>query len=138
MRLIVFMVILLVGADVGPASAQDVLIGAHAHNVYEHDRPLLDALDHGFHSIEVDVYLVDEELLVAHDRDDILPSRTLESLYLEPLRELIRRRDGSVYGEGTPLLILREVRCGDDLPCSPIRAPRLRRHHHDLCRRRRS
>lgn len=53
---------------------------AHAHNDYEHDRPLQDALSHGFSSVEADVWLVDGELLVAHDREDVDPSRTLESL----------------------------------------------------------
>ena len=32
---------------------------AHAHNDYEHPRPLLDALDHGFCSVEADVFLTD-------------------------------------------------------------------------------
>ncbi|WP_307812684.1 glycerophosphodiester phosphodiesterase family protein [Phycicoccus sp. CSK15P-2] len=71
------------------------LRNAHAHNDYEHDRPLLDALDQGFTSVEADVWLVDGELLVAHDLEDAVPGRTLESLYLEPLRR--RVRGGSVY-----------------------------------------
>ena len=37
---------------------------AHAHNDYEHPRPLLDALDHRFGSVEADIYLVDGQLLV--------------------------------------------------------------------------
>ena len=40
------------------------LIHAHAHDDYEHTRPLLDALDHGFCSVEADIYLVDGKLLV--------------------------------------------------------------------------
>lgn len=68
---------------------------AHAHNDYEHDRPLLDALDHGFTSVEADVWLVDGELLVAHDLADAVPGRTLESLYLDPLAD--RVRGGSVH-----------------------------------------
>ena len=36
---------------------------AHAHNDYEHRRPLQDALDRGFNSVEADVWLVDGELL---------------------------------------------------------------------------
>ena len=32
------------------------LIHAHAHNDYQHKRPLLDALDHDFCSVEADVY----------------------------------------------------------------------------------
>ena len=53
----------------GDAGAADPLpLGrAHAHNDYEHTRPLLDALDCGFGSIEADVHLVDGRLLVAHD-----------------------------------------------------------------------
>ncbi|MEE2570507.1 hypothetical protein V1638_14050 [Pseudarthrobacter sp. J64] len=73
------------------------LAQAHAHNDYEHDRPLFDALEHGFTSVEADVWLVDGELLVAHDRKDIQPGVTLESLYLDPLDELVRQQGHSVY-----------------------------------------
>jgi hypothetical protein len=45
---------------------------AHAHNDYEHRRPLLDALSHGFTGVEADIYLVDGKLLVAHNRGDVL------------------------------------------------------------------
>ena len=57
----------------------------HAHNDYEHDQPLVDALDAGLSSVEADVWAVDGDLLVAHARDEVDPSRTLTSLYLEPL-----------------------------------------------------
>ncbi len=70
---------------------------AHAHNDYEHERPLLDALDHGFTSVEADVWLVNGELLVAHDAWEVQPGRTLESLYLDPLRDLVHANGGSVY-----------------------------------------
>jgi hypothetical protein len=74
---------------------------AHAHNDYEHDRPLFDALSHDFKSVEADIWLVDGELLVAHDREDVQPGLTLESLYLDPLRKTVKRNRGSVY-EGDP------------------------------------
>ncbi|WP_036492208.1 phosphatidylinositol-specific phospholipase C/glycerophosphodiester phosphodiesterase family protein [Nocardioides sp. CF8] len=70
---------------------------AHAHNDYEHQRPLLDALDHGFTSVEADVWLVDGELLVAHDLADVQPGRTLESLYLEPLAKIVADNGGTVH-----------------------------------------
>ena len=79
---------------------------AHAHNDYEHERPLFDALDHGFGSLEADVHLVDGELLVAHDADEVVPGRTLASLYLDPLRERIRQGGGQVYPESDLSLIL--------------------------------
>lgn len=83
-----------------PAIAQTPLPNAHAHNDYEHDRPLLDALDHGFCSVEADIYLVDGALLVAHDRKDVKPDRTLQSLYLDPLRERVKANNGRVYPNG--------------------------------------
>ena len=70
---------------------------AHAHNDYEHPRPLHDALAHGFTSVEADVWLVDGKLLVAHDREDVDPTRTLESLYLDPLVDRVRNEGGDVY-----------------------------------------
>src|SRR6516165_11995665 len=73
---------------------------AHAHNDYEHKRPLFDALDRGFCSVEADVYLIDGKLLVAHDRKDVKPDRTLEALYLDPLRERAKANGGRVYPDG--------------------------------------
>ncbi|MFO7974817.1 MAG: phosphatidylinositol-specific phospholipase C/glycerophosphodiester phosphodiesterase family protein [Candidatus Hydrogenedentota bacterium] len=79
---------------------------AHAHNDYEHERPLFDALSYGFCSIEADVHVVDGQLLVAHDREDVRPGHTLESLYLGPLRELARRNGGRVYPDGPTITLL--------------------------------
>lgn len=91
-----------IAAPSSAAPASDVVLGqphaaAHAHNDYEHDRPLLDALEHGFTSVEADVWLVDGELRVAHDLVDAKAGVTLESLYLDPLDELVRRDGHSVY-----------------------------------------
>ena len=58
-----------------------------AHNDYEHQNPLHDALAAGFTSVEADVYLVENRLLVAHDRDKTTLKRTLQSLYLDPLTQ---------------------------------------------------
>lgn len=93
------------------ATAQPIpLPRAHAHNDYEHERPLLDALDHGFGSIEADVHLVDGELLVAHDRDEARPDRTLQALYLDPLRRRIERNGGRVYPNAPPVLLLIDIK----------------------------
>jgi hypothetical protein len=71
----------------------------HAHNDYEHKRPLFDALDQGFCSVEADVYLVNGELLVAHNRGDVKPERTLQALYLDPLRDRFKANGGHIYSE---------------------------------------
>ncbi len=73
------------------------LLHAHAHNDYWHERPLLDALDHGFCSVEADVFLVDGKLLVGHARNEIDPQKTLAALYLEPLRKRVKTNGGHVF-----------------------------------------
>jgi len=83
---------------------------AHAHNDYEHERPLYDALDHGFTSVEADIHLVDGQLLVAHDEGDVQENLTLQSLYLDPLRERVRQNGGRVYPKGPRLTLLIDVK----------------------------
>ncbi|MGH3334169.1 MAG: phosphatidylinositol-specific phospholipase C/glycerophosphodiester phosphodiesterase family protein [Nocardioidaceae bacterium] len=84
-------------ANSGQPSQVTPLAQAHAHNDYEHDQPLMGALDRGFTSVETDVWLVGGELFVGHDRDGVVPGETLETLYLEPLAERVRANGGSVY-----------------------------------------
>ena len=83
---------------------------AHAHNDYEHKRPLFDALECGFCSVEADIWLVDGKLLVAHARNQVRPERTLQSLYLDPLRERARRNGGRVYPSGPEVTLLVDVK----------------------------
>lgn len=92
-----------------PAEAKP-LVRVHAHNDYEHTRPLFDALDHGFCSVEADIYLVDGQLLVAHQRSQVRPDRTLQSLYLDPLRERIRKNNGKVYANGPECTLLIDLK----------------------------
>ena len=86
------------------------LTQAHSHNDYEQKRPLLEALDHGFCSVEADVYLVEGQLWVAHDRKDLKPDRTLKSLYLEPLAERVRNRVGIFADPKARLMLLVDVK----------------------------
>lgn len=84
---------------------------AHAHNDYLHPRPLYDALAHGFTSVEADIFLVDGELLVAHDPAGLDPRRTLAALYLDPLRALVRAGRGSVHPHHrAPLQLLIDIK----------------------------
>ncbi|WP_375436321.1 hypothetical protein [uncultured Hymenobacter sp.] len=62
----------------------------HSHNDYWRPHPLYDALQLGFQSVEADVFLIDSALLVGHERKSLQASRTLQTLYLEPLRQLLR------------------------------------------------
>jgi hypothetical protein len=86
------------------------LPNAYAHNDYVHKRPLLDALDHGFCSVEADIHLVDGQLLVAHDRDQVKPERTLQALYLDPLRERAQANGGKIYPDGPTVMLLIDIK----------------------------
>lgn len=73
------------------------LARAFSHSDCKQKRPLHDALDNGFTSVEADVWLVKGQLLVGHDFADLRPGRTLESLYLKPLLALVQKNGGAAY-----------------------------------------
>ncbi|EMI27713.1 phosphatidylinositol-specific phospholipase C/glycerophosphodiester phosphodiesterase family protein [Rhodopirellula europaea] len=90
---------------------------AHAHNDYLHERPLLDALDNGFRSIEADIFLVDGDLWVAHSTAELSADRTLKALYLDPLRRRMQSHANdssepfqSVEGDGQPVTLLIDLK----------------------------
>lgn len=83
---------------------------AHAHNDYEHKRPLLDALDCGFGSVEADIWLVKGQLLVAHTPIDWNAERTLKKLYLDPLRDRIKANGGAVHKAGGAFYLMIDVK----------------------------
>jgi hypothetical protein len=74
-----------------------VLDRAHSHNDYRQARPLLEALDNGFSSVEADLFLVDGKLLVGHDRKSLKPERTFDAVYLKPLADRLKANGGWVY-----------------------------------------
>ena len=78
----------------------------HAHNDYEHDRPLYDALENGFTSIEIDVHSYKGQVVVCHDDEDLDSKPTIQDLYLEPLSKLIAQNNGSVYPNSKQQIIL--------------------------------
>ncbi len=83
---------------------------AHAHNDYMHERPLFNALENGFRSIEADVFRVGDSLYVAHDRKDIRQGRTLRALYLEPASAYISDQGGAIYDSTYPLILLVDIK----------------------------
>lgn len=92
------------------ADPSPLVIRGHAHNDYEHKRPLFDALDEGFCSIEADVFLIKGDLWVAHSRGGLKPERTLTRLYLDPLLERVRQRHGHVYETPEPVVLLIDIK----------------------------
>lgn len=85
---------------------------AHAHNDYLHTRPLLDALDHRFTSVEADIHEGNGTLEVAHfwwNRD---ARRTLDDMYLKPLWKRYNDNKGSIYKTPSRFYLLIDIKTG--------------------------
>lgn len=109
-RPLLSLLLLTVSALTAMAAPPRPLQQAHSHNDYEQKRPLFEALDHGFCSVEADIHLVDGQLLVAHDRVRVRPERSLESMYLAPLRTRCQARGGSVHGTTNGFTLLIDIK----------------------------
>ncbi len=94
--------------DVAPQPRPEFIF-KHAHNDYEHPRPLLDALEQGFESVEADVWLDGEAIGVSHTGAPF--KGTLDALYLQPLAERVAQR-GSVHGDGRPFTLWLDLKQG--------------------------
>jgi Glycerophosphoryl diester phosphodiesterase family len=108
-RLAILAVICAVAAC-GDARGAQPQTNAHAHNDYWHDRPLFDALDRGFTSVEADIFVIEGKLLIGHEREGLNPERTLESLYLEPLARRVEQNGGRVHNHGRRFFLLIDIK----------------------------
>ena len=72
-----------------PLTRDVVPIQCHSHNDYWRPHPLLDALRAGCVSVEADVWHIGQELYVGHSRASLVPARTLTSMYISPIREIL-------------------------------------------------
>ena len=109
-KIFIILSLIFLSGEILFAQKNTKILPAHSHNDYEHNRPLFDALDCKFKSIEADVYSVGDSLFVAHDSDKIKPGRTLCRLYLEPLKNEIIRNKGSVYGNGEEVILFIDIK----------------------------
>jgi len=80
-----------------PVNPAKVYYNAFSHNDYERAKPLADALSLGFNCVEADLWLIDGELYVSHDKPEIRTEITFENMYLCPLVERIYYNGGKVY-----------------------------------------
>jgi hypothetical protein len=122
--LVVTLVLILPHSTAGAPEPADVipLPNAHAHNDYDHKRPLLDALDHGFCSVEADVFLVEGQLLVGHDRRELTPERNLRTLYLDALRRRVKQNSGHVYRRAAEVTLLVDFKTDGTATYKALRA----------------
>ncbi len=69
----------------------------HSHNDYEKPFPFWEAYNQGFGSIEADIFLQQNKLVIAHDTIQLKLGRTLDSFYLQPLQRCIQKNNGYPY-----------------------------------------
>jgi hypothetical protein len=84
---LVFLILVLSGSFV---KAQ---VKIHSHNDYTHSKPFYDAIKNKAFSIEADVFVVGDSLIVAHSRKEIKTGNTLDKLYLKQIETLSRNKE---------------------------------------------
>lgn len=95
--------------------AQTPIPHGHAHNDYMHNKPLVEALENGFTSIEIDVHLYQGQLKVAHDCVALANKPNIEDLYLKPIEERIKQNGGTVYkGYEIPVIFMIDFKTGGE------------------------
>lgn len=74
--------------------SRDILpLPCHSHNDYWRRVPLFSAIEVGCIGVEADVWLFDEDLFVGHSVASLTPNRTLDSLYINPLLEILSKQN---------------------------------------------
>jgi hypothetical protein len=73
-------------------------VPCHSHNDYRHRIPLYEGLAAGCISTEADIWVGNTtdghlDLFVGHDRRSLSPSRTLSTLYLQPLSDILTNQN---------------------------------------------
>jgi len=71
----------------------------HSHNDYEKPFPYWEAYNQGYGSIEADIFLKGDDLIIAHDTVQLKMGRTLDSFYLQPLQQCIVKNKGYPYAD---------------------------------------
>ncbi|KAL9127706.1 MAG: hypothetical protein Q9217_003457 [Psora testacea] len=82
---------------------QDIIpVPIHSHNDYWRPLPFYSALSVGAVSIEADVWLSNATLYVGHERSALTRHRTFESLYINPILDILKRQnpDSTFLTEG--------------------------------------
>ncbi|KAJ3757196.1 hypothetical protein EV360DRAFT_46525 [Lentinula raphanica] len=106
----------------------------HSHNDYWRDVPLLTALSFGVASVEADVWFINDTLFVGHELAALTPTRTFDSLYVQPLLAILALQNpinaftanqtspNGVFdtSSGTPLQLLVDMKTDGDSTLPPV------------------
>lgn len=86
----------------------------HSHNDYASKLPFYEAYSNETGVIEADVFIVNNELFVAHTSKDITPQNTLKSQYLDPLSNKLKSLGGKAYTSNKPLILMIDIKTEAD------------------------
>lgn len=86
-------------------TAQEIYL--HSHNDYEQEIPLHTAIDLGFNSLEIDIVISKNLIVVSHDTKNLDTKPTLQKAYLDPLQKLFTH-DSFEYD--LPLILLIDIK----------------------------
>ena len=87
-----------------------ILCDCHSHNDYLNEAPLFNALNHGFKSIEVDIFLYKESLYIAHYWWQKRKNKVIEKLYLDTLYKIFLDNNGYIYKNDNSLFLLVDIK----------------------------
>ena len=74
--------------------SRDIIpLPCHSHNDYWRRVPLFSAIEVGCIGVEADIWLFEEELFVGHSVASLTRNRTLDSLYINPLLEILSKQN---------------------------------------------
>ena len=82
----------------------------HSHNDYLGSKPLFNAINKKFKSIEVDVVLHDNLLYVAHHKWLKKKDRLIENIYLDKLYQIYIDNEGWIYDRSNDLILLIDIK----------------------------
>jgi alkaline phosphatase len=94
----------------GSKNGDAILI--HSHNDYAQAKPFWGAYEAGADAIEVDVFLENGQLLVSHDRRTLRKAKTIQEMYLNPLRQVMRKNGGKCRANGKSLQLVVDLKTG--------------------------
>jgi len=78
----------------------------HSHNDYQQEKPFTNAYQHQLGSMEADIFLWNDSLIVGHEFRDIQLRRTLQAMYLDSLAYYFSKNGNVPYRDTSRSLIL--------------------------------
>jgi len=111
LRLIMLLLAWMFTLAIKPVGAQpQINEQGYAHNDCLQKRPLFDALENGYVNIEADIFLRGGKLIIAHWFPYLKINRTLEDMYLSPLKKHVQQNRNDSLINLKPITLLIDIK----------------------------